>query len=357
MKITQIVVKKIPIQLNTPFKTALREVQFLDVIRVFIHFDNGIIGIGEAAPTKVITGDTEESIITDIKDVFTPFLLGKEVTKDLNLLAEMDLLLEHHTSPKAAIDIAIHDALAKDSKLPLYKFLGGQNNELVTDYTISIGQKEQMIATAQEKVVAGFSSLKVKLGLDDVTEEIAKIKSMNEALEGKVSFRIDANQGWRPEDAVEIINQWQDIPIDFIEQPVKADDFAGLKLVTENTKIPIMADESVFSLADAKELIRGQYCDLINIKLMKTGGLRQAKEIYQLANENKIGCMVGSMIEGYAGLAAAAHFTCGMGKMDFVDLDVPFMWQQKANDSQTTGMKISAGKLTLTDRIGLGITQ
>lgn len=357
MKITKIEVKKVPIHLNAPFKTALREVQFLDVIRVLIHFDNGVVGIGEAAPTKVITGDTEESIIADIQETFTPFLIGQEVTEELAVLAAMDELLAHHSSPKAAIDIAVHDALAKAAGVPLYRYLGGERNRLETDYTISIGPREKMVADAKGKVATGFSSLKVKLGLDEVDEEIAKIKSMNEALGGKVPFRIDANQGWSAEDAIAIINQWGDIPIDFIEQPVKAADFDGLKKVTENTQIPIMADESVFSLADAQRLITGGYCDLINIKLMKTGGLRQAKEIYRLAKENQIGCMVGSMIEGYAGLSAAAHFTCGMGQMDFVDLDVPFMWEQAGIDSETMGMTIAAGALTLTDRPGLGITK
>lgn len=121
MKITAVETKRIPIQLNAPFKTALREVHAVEVIRVLLFFDNGIVGIGEAAPTEVITGDTKESILKDIETVFAPFLLGRKVDAQLLVMDELHALIQHHTSPKAAIDIALHDALAKAANLPLYR--------------------------------------------------------------------------------------------------------------------------------------------------------------------------------------------------------------------------------------------
>lgn len=355
MKITDLQTQIIPIQLNAPFKTALREVTAVDVVRVLIHFDNGTVGIGEAAPTKVITGDTEESILRAINEVFKPFLLGKEIDESLTVLDEVAQLLPHNTSPKAAIDIALHDALAKAKHLPLYKLLGGTDPVLDTDFTISIAPREKMIQDSQEKVSQGFKSLKIKLGLDDVAEEVAKIRGINEALEGKIPFRIDANQGWNKEEAVQILSEWQDIPIDFIEQPVKARDFDGLKYVTEHANIPIMADESLFSFADAKRLIEDRCCDLLNIKLMKSTGIREGRKIYELAKANGIGCMVGSMIEGYAGMAAAAHFAAGAQDIRFYDLDVPFMWQTAHLSTAQIGMAIHPGQLRLTDAPGLGI--
>ncbi|MHC5374170.1 dipeptide epimerase [Enterococcus sp. LJL120] len=356
MKIVQVQTKIIPIQLNAPFKTALREVQSVDVVRVLLHFDNGLVGIGEAAPTKVITGDTEESILQAINETFKPFLLQREVDEELSLLDDLQNLLSHNTSPKAAIDIALHDALAKAHQQPLFQFLGGSKPELETDFTISVGSREKMVADAKAKVASGFQSLKIKLGLDDVAEEVAKIRSINQALAGKIPFRIDANQGWSKEEAVAILNEWQDIPIDFVEQPVPAADFEGLKYVTEHTKIPIMADESLFGLADAERLITNQCCDLLNIKLMKSGGIKEGLKIYRLAAAHGIDCMVGSMIEGYAGMAAAAHFAASQPGIRFYDLDVPFMWETKNLDVQTSGMTISAGKLKLQATPGLGIT-
>lgn len=355
MKIKDITTKIIPIHLNAPFKTALREVTAVDVIRVQVVFDNGIVGLGEAAPTKVITGDTEESILYAIQEVFRPFLLGREVDENLSVLDEMKLLMEHNTSPKAAIDIAFHDGLAKAQNLPLFQMLGGDNPNIDTDFTISIAGKDKMVQDAKEKVNAGFRSLKIKLGLDEPEVEVAKIRSINEALRGKIPFRIDANQGWEKEEAVQILNEWKDVPIDFVEQPVKAADFSGLKYVTEHTDIPIMADESLFCLKDAEKLAADKCCDLMNIKLMKSSGIKEARQIFELAKANNIDCMVGSMIEGYAGMAAAAHFAAGCKTVRFYDLDVPFMWETEHLSEKDIGFEIQPGRLHLLETPGLGI--
>lgn len=355
MIIDKIEIQKVPIKLNAPFKTALREVQVLDIIRVYITFTNGLVGIGEAAPTKVITGDTEESIIADIADCFAPFLIGKKIDPALAILDEMNQLIEHHSSAKAAIDIALHDALAKEAKLPLYRYLGGTSQILETDFTISIGTPEKMCHQAQEKVDDGFKSLKIKLGLGTIDEEVEKIRQINQYLKGQIPFRIDANQGWTKEEAVQILQEWQDIPIAFVEQPVKADDFAGLKYVTEHTNVPIMADESVFSYQDAKRLIEEKCCDAINIKLMKTGGIREGRRIFALAQAHQIPVMVGSMIEGYGGMAAAAHFALGVSDVRYIDLDVPFMWDTSGISLAQQGLILRPGQLVVTEAHGIGI--
>ncbi|WP_271001486.1 dipeptide epimerase [Listeria seeligeri] len=356
MKITKIKTHIVPIQLSSTFKTALREVSHVNVVRVYIHFDNGIVGIGEAAPTHVITGDTEASITSAINDIFGPFLIGRELDEELTILDEMKSLLVHNASPKAAIDIALHDALAKASSKPLYEFLGGGSPRLETDYTISIGTPEKMVQDAKTKVAEGFKSLKIKLGLDPVEIEVAKIRRMNEALGGKIPFRIDANQGWTPDVAIQILNEWSDIPIDFIEQPVKSWDFAGMAKVTANTNIPIMADESLFGIHDAKRLLDEKCCNLLNIKLMKSAGIKEARAIHDLASKYKVDCMIGTMIEGYASLSAAAHFAASAKQVKFYDLDVPFMWNLQGKNLADIGLEIGRGELLLTEEDGIGIS-
>ncbi|MHC5408619.1 dipeptide epimerase [Listeria seeligeri] len=356
MKITKIKTHIVPIQLSSTFKTALREVSHVNVVRVYIHFDNGIVGIGEAAPTHVITGDTEASITSAINDIFGPFLIGRELDEELTILDEMKSLLVHNSSPKAAIDIALHDALAKASSKPLYEFLGGGSPRLETDYTISIGSPDKMVQDAKTKVAEGFKSLKIKLGLDPVEIEVAKIRRMNEALGGKIPFRIDANQGWTPDVAIQILNEWSDIPIDFIEQPVKSWDFAGMAKVTANTNIPIMADESLFGIHDAKRLLDEKCCNLLNIKLMKSAGIKEARAIHDLASEYKVDCMIGTMIEGYASLSAAAHFSASAKQVKFYDLDVPFMWNLQGKNLADIGLEIGRGELLLTEEDGIGIS-
>ncbi|MBC1593769.1 dipeptide epimerase [Listeria seeligeri] len=356
MKITKIKTHIVPIQLSSTFKTALREVSHVNVVRVYIHFDNGIVGIGDAAPTHVITGDTEASITSAINDIFGPFLIGRELDEELTILDEMKSLLVHNSSPKAAIDIALHDALAKASSKPLYEFLGGGSPRLETDYTISIGTPDKMVQDAETKVAEGFKSLKIKLGLDPVEIEVAKIRRMNEALGGKIPFRIDANQGWTPDVAIQILNEWSDIPIDFIEQPVKSWDFAGMAKVTANTNIPIMADESLFGIHDAKRLLDEKCCNLLNIKLMKSAGIKEARAIHDLASEYKVDCMIGTMIEGYASLSAAAHFAASAKQVKFYDLDVPFMWNLQGKNLADIGLEIGRGELLLTEEDGIGIS-
>ncbi|MBC1533345.1 dipeptide epimerase [Listeria seeligeri] len=356
MKITKIKTHIVPIQLSSTFKTALREVSHVNVVRVYIHFDNGIVGIGEAAPTHVITGDTEASITSAINDIFGPFLIGRELDEELTILDEMKSLLVHNSSPKAAIDIALHDALAKASSKPLYEFLGGGSPRLETDYTISIGTPDKMVQDAKTKVAEGFKSLKIKLGLDPVEIEVAKIRRMNEALGGKIPFRIDANQGWTPDVAIQILNEWSDIPIDFIEQPVKSWDFAGMAKVTANTNIPIMADESLFGIHDAERLLDEKCCNLLNIKLMKSAGIKEARAIHDLASEYKVDCMIGTMIEGYASLSAAAHFAASAKQVKFYDLDVPFMWNLQGKNLADIGLEIGRGELLLTEEDGIGIS-
>ncbi|MBC1765290.1 dipeptide epimerase [Listeria seeligeri] len=356
MKITKIKTHIVPIQLSSTFKTALREVSHVNVVRVYIHFDNGIVGIGEAAPTHVITGDTEASITSAINDIFGPFLIGRELDEELTILDEMKSLLVHNSSPKAAIDIALHDALAKASSKSLYEFLGGGSPRLETDYTISIGSPDKMVQDAKTKVAEGFKSLKIKLGLDPVEIEVAKIRRMNEALGGKIPFRIDANQGWTPDVAIQILNEWSDIPIDFIEQPVKSWDFAGMAKVTANTNIPIMADESLFGIHDAKRLLDEKCCNLLNIKLMKSAGIKEARAIHDLASEYKVDCMIGTMIEGYASLSAAAHFAASAKQVKFYDLDVPFMWNLQGKNLADIGLEIGRGELLLTEEDGIGIS-
>ncbi|ENT6602166.1 dipeptide epimerase [Listeria innocua] len=355
LKITKIKTHIIPIQLSATFKTALREVSHVNVVRVYIHFDNGIIGIGEAAPTHVITGDTEVSILSAINDIFGPFLINRELDEELTILDEMKSLLVHNSSPKAAIDIALHDALAKAHSKPLYEFLGGGLAGLETDYTISIGTPEKMVRDAETKVAEGFQSLKVKLGLDPVEIEVAKIRQMNDALGGKIPFRIDANQGWTADEAIQILNEWQDIPIDFIEQPVKSWDFTGMAKVTANTSIPIMADESLFGFHDAKRLLDEKCCNLLNIKLMKSAGIKEAQAIHDLAGSYNVGCMIGTMIEGYASLSAAAHFAAASKQVKFYDLDVPFMWDLHGKNIADIGLEIGRGQVLLTEEDGIGI--
>ncbi|MFT9599321.1 mandelate racemase/muconate lactonizing enzyme family protein [Mesobacillus sp.] len=342
------------VTLKKPFKTALRTVTVAEAIFMKITCDNGIIGWGEAPPTLVITGDSLVSIEGAINDVIKPFLLKKNLLNFEAIFQGLKTILVNNTSAKAAVDMALYDCISQNCSLPLYQFLGGYRNELETDFTVSVNSPDEMGEDAVGYVSNGFNVLKVKVGIGEIETDIARIQEIRKRIGNDIKIRLDANQGWKPKDAVRAIRKMEDLGLDIelVEQPVKAEDLDGLKQVTDSVDTLIMADESVFSPKQAFEVIRRRSADLINIKLMKSGGIYQAQMINQMAETAGIECMVGSMIETRLGITAAAHFAASKKNITRFDFDAPLML---ANEAISGGIKYNGRKITLPDQPGLGI--
>ncbi len=281
MNIKQIETFQIRIPLNKPFKTALRTVTEADTIYVKITLEDGTIGYGEAPPTLVITGDSLRSIKYCIEEVFKPLLIGQSIKNIHQLLEKIHRAIVRNTSAKAAIDMALFDCLARSANLPLYQLLGGYRNKIETDYTVSVNRPDEMAQDAQEYVSQGFSILKVKVGKDQIEQDIKRIKAIRERIGTSTTIRLDANQGWSVKEAIYAINKMEELGLDIelVEQPVIANDIEGLKEVTTQTHTLIMADESVFSPVDARRVLETRSSDLINIKLMKSGGIYHALKL------------------------------------------------------------------------------
>jgi L-Ala-D/L-Glu epimerase len=342
------------VPLTKPFKTALRTVTLAEAIFVKITCDNGIAGWGEAPPTLVITGDSLTSIDGAINEVIKPFLLKKNLLNYEQIFQGLKTILVGNSSAKAAVDMALYDCISQNCALPLYQFLGGYRSQIETDFTVSVNSPEEMGADATAYVNRGFNVLKVKVGIGDVATDIARIQEIRSRIGKDVKIRLDANQGWKPKDAVRAIRKMEDLGLDIelVEQPVKADDLDGLKQVTDSVETLIMADESVFTPKQALEIIRRRSADLINIKLMKSGGIYQAQTINQMAETAGIECMVGSMIETSLGITAAAHFAASKKNITRFDFDAPLML---AREAISGGIQYNGRTITLPDRPGLGI--
>lgn len=323
MIITDIRLEAHSLPLKTPFITAKRMLNVLKYYTVDIMTDNGLRGTGGCSPTPVITGDTDGSIEYAINDWLAPRLIGREVTPEL--LPYIKNSLYANTSPKAALDIAVHDLLAKQASTNLVAYLGGSADCIDTDITISIGGSEKVASDIARAIDDGFRSLKIKLGRGR-DEDFRIIREIAAIVPSEISVRFDANQAWSREDSVYIISHAADLPlqIDLFEQPVDADDIDGMAYVTANTPIDILADECVFDSADAIRIIKAKAADLINIKLMKCGGIYEAKRMYDAAAQAGIGCMVGCMMEGPESVLAAAQFAAAAG-ITRCDLDAPFL--------------------------------
>ena len=224
-----------------------------------------------------------------------------------NLMKDLNSCIVKNTSAKAAADIALWDLYGQLHKIPVYKLLGGSHNKIVTDITISVNPPEEMARDAINAIKRGYDTLKVKVGIDP-TLDVARLNAIRDAIGKDYRIRIDANQAWSPKQAIRLLNQMQDkgLDIELVEQPVKAHDFDGLRYVTKHSDVPVLADESVFSPEDAFKILQMKAADLINIKLMKCGGIYNALKIINLAEVVGVECMIGCMLEAKVSVNAAA---------------------------------------------------
>lgn len=345
----------VAIPLTKPFKTALRTVTTAYSVYVTIVTSDGLVGYGEAPPTHVITGESMDSIRYAINEVIAPQLIGLNILQSELVFQKLNTALVRNTSAKAAVDMAIHDILARYAGLPLYQFLGGYRDTIETDFTVSVNDPAEMADDAEQYIKDGFEVLKVKVGIGDIKDDIERIHAIRKRVGMTPKLRLDANQGWNVKEAVKAISLMEDagLSIEFVEQPVPAWDLEGLKYVTDHTYTPIMADESVFSVQDAKQVLKIRAADLINIKLMKSGGIYHGKKINALAEANGVGCMVGSMIETKLGITAAAHFAASQPNIRYYDFDAPLMLD---NDLIVGGVIYEKSKMSFSNELGLGIT-
>ena len=305
MVISKIELGEMRIPLRTPFKTALRTVESVHDIIVRVTGDDGTCGYGEAPATAVITGDTLGSIRCAVEDFIAPAILGMDVEDLDGISRRIRQSMVKNTSAKAAVDIAVYDLYARSLDRPLYKLLGGNAARVETDLTISVNPVDEMERDSL--------------------------------------------------DAVRIIRALEDraLNIDLVEQPVNAHDFRGMQEVTNAVYTPILADESVFSVEDAIRILDARAADLINIKLMKTGGISEALKICAVAETFGAECMVGCMLESKISVSAAAHLAAAKGVITRADLDGPDLCLE---DPYTGGPLYRDGVIEMQSAPGLGIT-
>lgn len=352
MIIINVEVSEILVPLVTPFKTALRTVNVVNDVVVKITTDTGEIGYGEAAPTAVLTGETKESIKSTILNYIKPSIMGTEIDNLEGVMEKINSCNLKNTSAKAAVDMAIYDLYAKKLNSPLYKILGGYRNEITTDITISVNEIDQMVQDSINAVNKGFNILKIKVG-KEAEKDIERISEIRKVVGKTVILRVDANQGWTSKQAVKIISALEDkdLNIELVEQPVKYWDLEGMKYVTKNTYTKILADESVFSAQDAVKIITARGADLINIKLMKTGGIFNALKICDIAEVYGVECMIGCMLESKISVSAAANLGAAKKIITMVDLDGPALCKI---DSISGGPDFKGNSIKMSEGIGIG---
>lgn len=310
----------VKIPMLRPFRIALGTVHDHEAVLARVTLSDGTQGWGEAAPDLAITGETWRTALAILEHEIKPRATGRDALSYKELWNELDRVILGHASAKAAVDIAVHDALARHAGLPLNALLGRMVSQLETTQTVGLEDRGETIRQARALHEQGVTRMKIKIG-GDSREDVERIRAVRQDLGDDLSLTVDANQGYSARQAIHVMKKLEPFDIDFCEQPVHWGDLDGLAEVRKNSPIPIMADESVHSPRDALEVVRRRAADMINIKLMKSGGIHAARQIAAIAEAAGLPCMVGCMIETRIGISAGCHFATAHSIVKYADLD------------------------------------
>ena len=320
MRITQIEAWPITIRLAEPYTIAYETVDSTTNIFLRLYTNRGVIGNGCAAPDEHVTGETAESVLRYVEDVVRPSIEGSDPLRPALLLERLKPALQSQPSVLAAVDMALFDILGKMSNLPLWRLLGGFRDRMTTSVTIGILPLNETVQRAREWVARGFKCLKLKGGID-VQSDIERVLKVREVVGRTVELRFDANQGFSVKDTLQFVERTYKAKLELIEQPTPKGKPDLLGRVTSGVSIPIMADESLMNLRDAFRIARRGLADMVNVKLMKVGGISEALQINGVARSAGLEVMVGCMDEAAIAIAAGLHFALARPNVVYADLD------------------------------------
>ncbi len=320
MRITGVEAFMIEMPLATPYKIAYETVSRAANVLLRIETDRGLTGFGCAAPDLAVTGETPQGVMNSVALAIDPVLIGGDPLSMAALLEALHDPLAGQPAAKAMTDMALHDLLGKIAGLPLYRLLGGYRHSIETSVTVGICSADETVARSCDFVRQGFRIIKLKGG-NDVEEDIARVRKVREKIGPDTRLRFDANQGYSVSEALAFTGATQDCRIELLEQPTPREALNLLGRVTRQSDVPVMADESLASLRDAFKLASQQLVDLVNIKLMKVGGIASALQINAVARAAEIEVMVGCMDEACLGIAAGLHFALARPNVVYADLD------------------------------------
>jgi L-alanine-DL-glutamate epimerase-like enolase superfamily enzyme len=350
MKITRIEAWPVTMRLTEPYTIAYETVE--QVTNVFLRLEtNGpITGYGCAAPDLEITGETPKDVLGAFEDVVAPAIKGSDPLRITMLLERLKRQLKAQPSALAAVDMALYDLLGKRSDLPLWRLLGGFRDRMKTSVTIGILPEKETIERAGEWVRGGFRCLKLKGG-KDVESDIQRVIKVREAVGKGIELRFDANQGFSLEDTLKFVQETQKVGLELIEQPTPREEPDLLSRITQRVPIPVMADESLMTLRDAFRIARRGLADMVNVKMMKVGGVSEALQIDGVARSAGLEVMVGCMDEAALAIAAGLHFALARPNVAYADLDGHLDLLGDPSDGAVICRK---GVLFPTHRAGLG---
>lgn len=317
------------VTLIAPFTIASSQLDKVENVGIRVELSNGSVGWGEAPVLPSVTAEDQLTALAKAAEACS-FLKRSPPMNLGSALGEIGRILPGHefASVRAGVEMAVIDAVANSIGVPLWRLFGGASNTITTDITIPIVSVDEASKLALQYKRQGFKTLKLKVG-KNLNADIEVLKGIRKVYTDCL-FILDANEGYTPGEAVEVLQKLHDMgvtPILF-EQPVHRDDWEGLGYVNQIAKdkygVSIAADESCRNLDDAKRIAKQNLAGVVNIKLAKSGVLG-ALEVIELAKDSGLDLMIGGMVETRLAMGFAGHLAAGMGCFKFVDLDTPLL--------------------------------
>ncbi|MCJ7606019.1 MAG: mandelate racemase/muconate lactonizing enzyme family protein [Dehalococcoidales bacterium] len=321
MKITK--VESIPVSLPfaKPMIMSGGEVKWAHAVLLKLHTDEGITGMGESGDTSMwYMGESQDSILYNINEVYSPILLGEDPFNIETIVMKMDKAVKVNNQSKAVVDYALHDLMGKALGVPLYKLLGGLSNEKISlAYVMSSGTPEEVAAQARKLVKAGYGGLKLKVGANNVEDDVEMVAEVRRAVGNNVKIMTDTNGGWSYLQALKFLHLVGKYDLFLAEQPVPWWDMDGLARLRRKVDVPIFADEAAAELNDLHKLAQRDAIDGFFLKIPKAGGIHKSQKWVAIAQSMGLNVMCGCMINSGLGAAVEAHFLAAtewMGRIE-----------------------------------------
>jgi L-Ala-D/L-Glu epimerase len=353
VKIARVEAIPFAIPYKKPLRFASGEVHVADHVLVRVHTDDGVVGIAEAPPRPYTYGETQESIVAVVEKLFAPELVGMGLLEREAVRARMDRTVGNPAA-KAAVDMAVWDALGRTLDLPVTQLLGGWTDRLRVSHMVGFAPDAEMVAEAERvRDLYGIRTFKVKVGRRPIDLDVHACRALRTALGPDVELYVDGNRGWTPSEAARALQAMADLGLTLSEELCPADDVLGRRWLTAQTPVPTVADESATTPGEVTRELLGGSATMISIKTARTGFSTSQRILHQCEG---LGAEVvmGNQIDGQIGTACtvafgAAHRSSSRraGELsNFLDM---------SDDLLTEPLEISGGELAVRAGPGVGI--
>ncbi|SEO55210.1 mandelate racemase/muconate lactonizing enzyme family protein [Trujillonella endophytica] len=352
MKITRIEAIPFAIPYRKPLRFASGQVTVADHVLVRVHTDDGVVGTAEAPPRPFTYGETQESIVAVVEKLFAPELVGLTLLERETAHARMERTVGNPTA-KAAVDMAVWDALGRTLDLPVTALLGGFTDRMRVCHMVGFAPDAEMVAEAERvRDRYGISTFKVKVGRRPVQLDVGACRALREALGPDVELYVDGNRGWTASEAARAMDAMADLGLTLAEELSPADDVLGRRWLTARTTVPTVADESVPTPGDVTRELLGGSATMISIKTARTGFSTSQRILHQCEGLG-VEVVLGNQIDGQVGTACAVAFGAAhrsssrrAGELsNFLDM---------SDDLLTEPLEISGGELVVRPGPGIG---